>query len=86
MTCPRCRTAGDMVTHARCETDIIVRRQLLPASAILHAQCRGGTWCDCQHRVPELETQLETRDVGGVSVAHEPPGDASAVGPVDLVP
>jgi hypothetical protein len=22
----------------------------------LHGECRGGTWCDCQHKPPTAET------------------------------
>ncbi|MCO5970512.1 hypothetical protein [Actinoallomurus soli] len=25
-----------------------------------HGECRGGTWCDCQHLPPEAETPEET--------------------------
>ncbi|MDN3355163.1 hypothetical protein [Actinomadura sp. DC4] len=24
-----------------------------------HGDCRGGTWCDCQHRPPECEDPPE---------------------------
>jgi len=53
--CPHCRAAAD----AGVEDDGSV-----PAEALIgvfqqemHAQCRGGGWCDCQHRVPEPEPE-----------------------------
>lgn len=37
-----------------------------------HAECKGGTWCDCQHRPPAqriapagIETGESVGDIGG---------------------
>ena len=28
-----------------------------------HGQCKGGTWCDCQHKVPVIPSKSEERAV-----------------------
>jgi hypothetical protein len=50
MICPPCRGAGNLLTaplFAHPEPHIAA--QAIKAQAEnLHAQCDGGTWCDCQ--------------------------------------
>jgi hypothetical protein len=54
MICPPCRVAGDMnkelVTDAHAaDADSI--RQLIVEE---HNVCKGGTWCDCQHKTGKV--------------------------------
>lgn len=45
MVCQRCRKAGNLARHPE---------RVLPGeldAGAMHAKCRGGTWCDCQHEV-----------------------------------
>jgi hypothetical protein len=59
--CVPCTRAGIYVSSARQLTDPTVQEALQKNAAELHATCRGGTWCDCQHSVNikgELNTKL----------------------------
>lgn len=35
-----------------------IRRAALAARRALHAGCKGGTWCDCQHKPGDDETRV----------------------------
>jgi hypothetical protein len=45
--CKACREAADIPNVAA--TAVIIKTQL-------HKHCKGGTWCDCQHRVGRKNT------------------------------
>lgn len=45
--CQPCRQGADLPAPARREDSLSVEL----ARAELHGQCRGGTWCDCLHRL-----------------------------------
>ena len=33
----------------------MIRFICLDCKGVRHEKCRGGTWCDCQHRKPKEE-------------------------------
>lgn len=39
MICSPCRSAGKYLTAGNAH-----------AAELAHAQCKGGTWCDCAHK------------------------------------
>jgi len=41
--CTPCKSAGEDNTLLQ-GANLIIKR-------ILHDKCKGGTWCDCQHRI-----------------------------------
>jgi len=57
MICPECKYGADILR------DLEKIKETLPAyvptlinqSRNHHDRCRGGTWCDCQHKIPESE-------------------------------
>jgi hypothetical protein len=50
MICVECRKAGKFLT-AQVDTEEV---------AWMHAQCKGGTWCDCQHVTqPVVKARVE---------------------------
>lgn len=49
MICIKCRTAADAKPDGLHPLNMVKR--------LLHEQCKGGTWCDCQHREPTSEAQ-----------------------------
>jgi hypothetical protein len=55
MICPPCKSAGDLVPVLGKITDqptmVTLTRDKIKE---YHGQCRGGTWCDCQHQIPEF--------------------------------
>lgn len=60
MICEPCATGGDL-THDPAPLFESVRRM----AAWLHGQCRGGTWCACQHQVPSVEVLAARRAASG---------------------
>lgn len=42
MICEPCRNAGDISMETLGGTEL---------KKLFHSECKGGTWCDCQHRV-----------------------------------
>ena len=57
MICKPCREAASFLG----EEEVIYQyldgrpQEMLTGAEVaarMHAQCRGGTWCDCQHVVP----------------------------------
>jgi hypothetical protein len=63
MVCESCRAAGALAPFIR-EPDLIttfllgdvrITPEHLREDAVrLHGSCEGGTWCTCQHEVPEV--------------------------------
>lgn len=58
MICPECKEAGDMIPALKAVEEttnptmaLLIREKIKEA----HAGCRGGTWCDCAHKIPESE-------------------------------
>lgn len=49
MICASCAAAGDMKKLTEGSLIEVVRGALAERINDLHAECRGGTWCDCQH-------------------------------------
>jgi len=49
MICIPCTRGGILTTTARNAAEE-AQAVLIKNAAELHAQCRGGTWCDCQHK------------------------------------
>lgn len=49
MICEKCRAAGRALKYGGAESEDESGGQLL--AVYLHNQCRGGTWCDCQHQL-----------------------------------
>ena len=50
MICKPCARAADLAVQTRAVTDNAVQAVIRRNVDTLHASCRGGTWCDCQHR------------------------------------
>lgn len=55
LICPSCKSAGDLLPVlaqiADNPTMILLTKDKIKN---YHAECRGNTWCDCQHQIPEL--------------------------------
>ena len=53
MICTNCRAAADLhVTVVGTATQMTqVADELDRHAAKLHADCKGSTWCDCQHKM-----------------------------------
>jgi hypothetical protein len=56
MICAPCAAGADLTTDPAPQFEAV--RTL---AAEQHAQCRGGTWCACQHRVASVEVLAERR-------------------------
>jgi hypothetical protein len=55
MICPSCAKGGDITAKIkRGETDPVLGRV---AAEEHHGECRGGTWCDCQHVVTTVDVR-----------------------------
>ncbi len=50
MICKECRTGADISVKGPPEI-------MIPVKASYHNRCKGGTHCDCQHRVGRKNTQ-----------------------------
>jgi hypothetical protein len=52
MICPNCRAAADLhvTTVGNAAQMTQVADELDRQTVRLHADCKGSTWCDCQHR------------------------------------
>lgn len=56
MICPECKSGADMITslHEAMVSGYGEVVSLLRSVIVSqHAKCRGGTWCDCRHLIPE---------------------------------
>lgn len=52
MICNDCRKGGDFTWLVNTDTASIELTEALNSKAKeYHALCRGGNWCDCQHRL-----------------------------------
>jgi hypothetical protein len=51
--CQSCRTAGTFNRVALDETLDQARDGFFNYARKFHLDCRGGTWCDCQHKLGE---------------------------------
>lgn len=49
MICRVCGIAGDLMQYRPEIPDTGYKDCFTLTSEILHSQCKGGTWCDCQH-------------------------------------
>lgn len=49
MICKTCRDAG---AAARWAVDHQSDQTVLDGAMSKHDKCKGGTWCDCAHKVP----------------------------------
>lgn len=58
--CIPCARAGVYTTIARASSDETEQTALIKNAKELHATCRGGTWCDCQHSV-NIKGELNMR-------------------------
>lgn len=57
MICLSCRKAGDLLaTTARADPRSLA--VMWSTVQVLHDECKGGTWCDCQHKTG-LRRQLD---------------------------
>lgn len=67
MICEPCSNAADLVSLVRdaprAETveqaidaiamNVPIKDRLRTMIVIGHQECKGGSWCDCQHKIPE---------------------------------
>lgn len=51
MICATCRAAADATPDGLMDFDRVVQA--------LHEKCKGGTWCDCQHRKSRVSITLD---------------------------
>lgn len=75
MICKPCGEAGDlsasMVDHPHYKDHVDLVGIALVRVVELHDQCRGGTWCDCQHKIPdELSCGCPKQINGGFPYLH----------------
>lgn len=63
--CKPCGEAGDLLQKLRTwpkpktiteAVEAIMTDSIGDRVKMLHAQCRGGSWCDCQHKIREATT------------------------------
>jgi hypothetical protein len=53
MICPSCSAGADDASTASKPGIHKPIAEILRSQAVnRHAECKGGTWCDCQHRIP----------------------------------
>lgn len=52
MICVDCRKGADLATAVAAPLD----RLEINAWRTLHGRCKGGGWCDCQHREPPVRS------------------------------
>lgn len=67
MVCRSCAEAGDIVLPA----DPVLRGSTLARQRFLHRQCKGGTWCDCAHRLADI---MHDHGDGGPAPTQAPGG------------
>lgn len=60
MICTPCAAGADLTIDPAPQFEAV--RTL---AAEQHAQCRGGTWCACQHRVASVEVLAARRAAPG---------------------
>lgn len=59
MICSSCAKGGDITAKIkRGETDPVLGKA---AAQQQHGECRGGTWCDCQHVVTTVDVRRLAR-------------------------
>jgi hypothetical protein len=51
MICTACRAGGNISSKIRTGQTTAAAALGRRAAAVRHSECRGGTWCDCQHLV-----------------------------------
>lgn len=56
MICPSCTNAADLADRPAPQLEAV--RAL---ATKLHGACRGGSWCECQHRVAPIEVLAARR-------------------------
>ena len=54
--CQSCRDGGNLIAAVDLSYDFISEGDVAEARK-LHDRCPGGTWCDCQHELPEPATE-----------------------------
>lgn len=56
MICKPCGDAGDLYSAVKAGpvNEHPIKTLFLTKITELHAECVGGTWCDCQHKIPEV--------------------------------
>ena len=57
MICPSCIWEAD--TRKREIFDVKELNTILEIYYVGHQACRGGTWCDCEHKISERVTDCE---------------------------
>jgi hypothetical protein len=56
MICQNCRYAGTQLQH------MAENPALAELVQVSHEQCRGGTWCDCQHLLSGVNWEAINRE------------------------
>lgn len=51
--CDPCKLAGDKIEYLRLADDKHAHRMWIKVVRDHHAQCKGSSWCGCQHKIPE---------------------------------
>jgi hypothetical protein len=73
MICKDCRDAGDLLVKLRSwpkpqnleeAVEAIMSSSIIDRVKILHAKCKGSSWCDCQH---ETINPIAIKEEVGVS-------------------
>jgi hypothetical protein len=57
MICSACRYGGALAQANRSPQGTL-SAEWIDASLAVHAKCAGLTWCDCQHQVTGVNSQL----------------------------
>lgn len=68
MICLPCREAGSLLkfrTGATARDPLGAGVYLEQQAILLHKECRGGTWCDCQHQLDGVNWPEVTRAAAG---------------------
>jgi hypothetical protein len=64
MICSTCAQAGDQAAVLRrIQSDLTPEEkdQRIEDIRAKHRECEGGTWCDCQHRIVNVQGVPEAR-------------------------
>jgi hypothetical protein len=51
---PPCREAGEMTTMFLAGDFGLGVEEAKQVIAAKHQECKGGTWCDCQHKIEKV--------------------------------
>jgi hypothetical protein len=57
MICPPCREAGESAALSRLAMSSLLRESQEKRARNFHRKCRGGTWCDCAHKLEGVNWQ-----------------------------